>query len=115
MSYDIYLADTFQKCIKTLKKKFPHIKEDFSPLFKALQCDPSIGDPIPGWKKTIWKIRVGSTDLKRGKRGAFRVIYAWNTEKPNIYLLFAYFKGEKEDVTDKEIEVLLKKLDQELS
>src|SRR3972149_5179353 len=114
MSYEVYLTETFQKCVKKFKKKFPHIKEDLSALIKNLQSGPSIGNPIPGWDKKIWKIRVGSTDLKRGKSGGFRVIYFWNPGKPDVYLLFTYFKGEKEDVTPKEIEDLLKKLEQEL-
>jgi mRNA-degrading endonuclease RelE of RelBE toxin-antitoxin system len=115
MSYEVYLADTFQKCVKRLKKKFPHIKEDLSPIIKSLQNDPDSGDPIPGWEKKIWKIRVGSTDLKRGKSGGFRVIYLWGPGQPNVFLLFTYFKGEKEDVTHKEIEALLNKLDKELT
>jgi hypothetical protein len=48
MSYEIHLPQTFQKCIKQLKKKFPRIKDDLSPLFEDLQRDPQIGDPIPG-------------------------------------------------------------------
>ena len=74
MSYEIYLPQTFQKCIKLLKKKYPHIKEDLSPLFQNLQKDPQIGDAIPGWNRKIWKIRASSRDLKRGKSGAFRYL-----------------------------------------
>jgi len=110
MSYEIYLPKTLQRCIKSLKKKFPHIKDDLSPLFKNLQNNPQIGDPIPGWHRKRWKVRVSSRDLKRGKRGAFRVIYAWTTGQSVLYPLFIYFKGEKEDITNKEIETLLKKL-----
>ena len=114
MSYEIYLPQTFQRCIKSLKKKFPHLKDDLSPLFQNLQNNPEIGDPIPGWHRKIWKARVSSRDLKRGKSGGFRVIYAWTQGQPIVYPLFAYFKGEKEDITKAEIEVLLKKLILEL-
>jgi len=110
MSYEIYLPQTFQRCIKRLKKKFPRIKDDFSPLFESLQENPQIGDPIPGWNRKVWKIRISSRDLKRGKSGAFRVIYAWTSGERILYPLFVYFKGEKEDVTKAEIEALLKKL-----
>jgi len=115
MSYEIYLPQTFQRCIKSLKKKFHHIKDDLSPLFQNLQNDPQIGDPIPGWHRKIWKVRVSSRDLKRGKSGAYRVIYAWTAEQPTLYPLFIYFKGEKEDVTKEEIEDLLRKLFLELN
>ena len=110
MSYEIYLPQTFQRCIKHLKKKFPRIKDDFFVPFQNLQEDPQIGDPIPGWNRKVWKIRISSRDLKRGKSGSFRVIYAWTSGERILYPLFVYFKGEKEDITKGEIEALLKKL-----
>ena len=114
MSYEIYLPQTFQKCIRHLKKKFPRIKDDLLILFQDLQKDPQIGDAIPGWNRKVWKIRIPSRDLKRGKSGAFRVIYAWASGDRILYPLFVYFKGEKEDITKAEIEGLLKKLFLEL-
>jgi mRNA-degrading endonuclease RelE of RelBE toxin-antitoxin system len=114
MSYEIYLPQTFQRCIKHLKKKFPHLKDDLIYLFQNLKKDPGLGDPIPGWNRKIWKMRASSRDLKRGKSGAFRVIYAWTSGERVIYPLFVYFKGEKQDVTKAEIEVLLKRLLSEL-
>jgi len=114
MNYEIYLPQTFQRCIKHLKKKFPHIKDDLSTLFQSLQKDPQIGDPIPGWNRKVWKIRMSGRDLKRGKSGAFRVIYAWTSGERFLYPLFVYFKGEKEEITKAEIEVLFRKLFLEL-
>jgi mRNA-degrading endonuclease RelE of RelBE toxin-antitoxin system len=114
MNYEICLPQTFQRCIKHLKKKFPHIKADISKIFQRLQESPQIGDPIPGWNRKVWKIRVSSRDLKRGKSGAFRVIYAWTSDERILYPLFVYFKGEMEDVTKAEIEALLRKLFLEL-
>jgi len=99
---------------QTLKEEVPPIKDDFSPLFQNLQRDPQIGDPIPGWNRKVWKIRVSSRDLKRGKSGAFRGIYAWTSGERILYPLFIYFKGEKEDISKTEIEALLKKLFLEL-
>jgi len=110
MSYEIYLPQTFQRCIKSLKKKFLHIKDDLFPLFQNLQKNPQIGDSIPGWSHKIWKIRASSKDLKRGKSGAFRVIYAWTSGEQVVYPLFVYFKGERQDITKAEVEALLKKL-----
>jgi mRNA-degrading endonuclease RelE of RelBE toxin-antitoxin system len=114
MSYEIYLPQTLQRCIKSLKKKFPHIKDDLSPIFENLQNNPEARDPIPGWHRKIRKVRVSSRDLKRGKIGGFRVIYAWTPGQPIVYPLFTYFKGEKEDITKGEIENLLRKLFLEL-
>ena len=44
-----------------------------SPEFKKEE-DPFTGDPIPGWNKEIWKIRVASSDIKKGKRGGVIVV-----------------------------------------
>jgi len=110
MTYDVHLADTFQKSIKALKKKYPHVKDDLLSQVKALEEDPSAGDPIPGWNKEVWKVRVASSDVKKGKRGGYRLIYFWKAAEMKVYLLVAYFKGEKEQITKKEIETLLKKL-----
>ncbi len=114
MSYEAYLAETFQGCIKILKKKYRHIKDDLANIIQMLEEDPSIGDPIPGWNKEIWKIRVASSDIKKGKRGGFRVIYLWKAGAFKVYLLAVYFKGEKEEISKREVEELLKKLNQEL-
>ncbi|PJC74512.1 MAG: hypothetical protein CO012_05975, partial [Syntrophobacterales bacterium CG_4_8_14_3_um_filter_49_14] len=66
------------------------------------------------WNKEIWKVRVASSDVKKGKRGGYRLIYFWKAGEMKIYLLVAYFKGEKAEITKKEIETLLKKLNEEL-
>jgi mRNA-degrading endonuclease RelE of RelBE toxin-antitoxin system len=114
MTYDVHLADTFRKSIKALKKKYPHVKDDFLRQIKILEKEPSGGNPIPGWNKEVWKVRVASSDVKKGKRGGYRLIYFWKPGEMKVYLLMAYFKGEKAEITKKEIETLLKKLNEEL-
>ena len=114
MNYDVYLTETFQKSIKVLKKKYRHVKEDLVRKIRVLEKNSTIGDSIPGWNEEIWKLRVASSDVKKGKRGGFRLIYLWKGREMKIYLLSAYFKGEKTEITKKEIENLLKKLNQEL-
>lgn len=79
-----------------------------------MEENPSSGDAIPGWNKEVWKVRVASSDVKKGKSAGYRLIYFWKAGEMKIYLLMAYFKGEKSDVTRSEIETLLKKLNQEL-
>ena len=114
MSYEIYLTETFQKSIKVLKKKYRRVKDDMASTIEALEEDPTIGDPIPGWNKEIWKVRTASSDVKKGKRGGFRSIYLWKSGEITVYLLAAYFKGDKVNVSKKEIEKTLEKLSKEL-
>ena len=40
MTYDVHLTETFQKSVKTLKKKYPHVKDDLLDLIKKLEEDP---------------------------------------------------------------------------
>jgi hypothetical protein len=52
--------------------------------------------------------------MKKGKRGGFRSVYLWKSGENSVYLLAAYFKGHKANITKQEIEITLKKLTQEL-
>jgi mRNA-degrading endonuclease RelE of RelBE toxin-antitoxin system len=49
----------------------------------------------------VWKLRINSTDIRRGKRFGFRLIYY--LEGRTIYPLFIYAKANKSDVSDQEI------------
>ena len=113
MKYKVYLTETFQRNIKFLSKKYRNVKKDLVETIREIEKDPTIGDPIPGWKSEVWKVRAGSSDVRRGKRGGFRLIYLWKEEEA-VYMLAAYFKGEKQDISKKEIEEILKKLNQEI-
>ena len=115
MNYKVYLTETFRKSMKILKKKYRRAKDDIASTIQTIEEDPTIGDPIPGWNKEIWKARTASSDVKKGKRGGFRSIYLWKPGEITVYMLVTYFKGDKQDISKKEIEEILKKLNQELA
>lgn len=69
MNYKVYLTETFQKSVKILKKKYRKVKADIAGTIHVIEEDPTIGDPIPGWNKEIWKVRTASSDVKKGTRG----------------------------------------------
>lgn len=58
MTYDVYLTHTFKKCLKILKKKYGNIKTDIIGVIRELESDSTVGDPVPGWNREIWKVRV---------------------------------------------------------
>jgi len=115
MKYKVLLTDTFQKTVKILSKKYRNVKKDLKDTIQKIEKDPTIGDPIPGWKKEIWKVRSKSSDVRKGKRGGFRLIYLWKAEEKAVYMLAAYLKGEKQEISKKEIEEILKKLNQKIN
>jgi mRNA-degrading endonuclease RelE of RelBE toxin-antitoxin system len=55
-----------------------------------------------------WSLRGG------GKRGGIRVIYFWHEANDTVYLLYAYKKSAKEDLTAKQIRLLANLVREEL-
>jgi hypothetical protein len=65
--------------------------------------NPNRGEIIQGGGG-IRKLRYAAQG--RGKSGGIRVIYYWIKDNQQIYLLVAYPKSKKDDLTDKETTVL---------
>jgi hypothetical protein len=77
--------------------------DEYSKLQLALVRRPDWGNIIAssgGIRKLRW---AGSG---RGKRGGIRVIYYWQTADDQIWLLVAYPKNEKEDLSAAEVKQL---------
>jgi len=73
-------------------------------------ADPEAGDLIPrsrGLRKMRW--RVGG----RGKRGGIRVIY-YLVRREEVFMLYAYAKSEREDITHEQARLLRELVDQHL-
>jgi hypothetical protein len=58
--------------------------------------NPECGDLIPG-TGGVRKLRIAASG--RGKRGGGRIIYFWFDEDNPIYLLFAYPKNQRDDLS----------------
>lgn len=95
MSYKIIVTDKFSKKIKQLKKKYRKIKEDFETLIETLTKDPYSGTNLG---KNLYKLRLKSSDISKGKSGGFRVIYYLLTEDKKLYLLTIYSKSDIETI-----------------
>ena len=74
--------------------------EDYREFQNALISDPTRGELVPGGGG-IRKIRAGLPG--RGKRGGARVIYFWQDEKERIFLLLAYAKSAKDNLSRKQV------------
>ena len=73
-------------------------------------ADPEAGDLIPrsrGLRKVRW--RAGG----RGKRGGIRVIY-YLVRREEVFMLYAYAKSEREDITHEQARLLRELVDQHL-
>ena len=79
---------------------------------QELLFNPAAGDIIKGsggLRKLRWR------SAAKGKRGGIRVIYYWYVEDSEIFLLLAYGKTEKADLSTKEIKILRALVEENMS
>ena len=77
--------------------------EEYGELQQELIFNPAAGALIKhsgGLRKVRWRSATG------GKRGGLRVIYYCLVSEEEIYMLLAYGKAEKDDLSAKELKIL---------
>lgn len=107
--YKIKTSTSFDRSIKKLFKKYPKVKQDCLKLLEKLEQGIFDDDKIQGFSGNIFKVRIGSTDQKKGKSGGFRVIYYVVTKNKKVVLLTIYAKAQQETITNQEIKNILNK------
>lgn len=96
----IFVSLHFKSQLKRLKKKYPHVVEDLLEEldeFDVEKCT-SIG-------RSIYKLRIGSTDMNKGKSGGFRSYIYLYLKKDLLVPLCIYPKSETESITSNELQV----------
>jgi mRNA-degrading endonuclease RelE of RelBE toxin-antitoxin system len=107
MIFKIIPSPRFLKDAKRLSKKYKSIKKDIDGLSEQLQTNPHAGTDLG---RGLYKIRLKSSDMARGKRGGFRIIYYLLTQDKKIYLLTIFSKTEVENIDIKKIHEILEDL-----
>jgi hypothetical protein len=105
MSFNVYTTEFFDKELKSLSKKYPSIRNDYKVLTESLKEEPKQGQSLG---KDCYKIRMAITSKGKGKSGGSRVITCLKVLADSVFLLSIYDKGDKESISDKEIDELLK-------
>jgi|SRR6185503_2197749 len=105
MSYKVESIPVFEKQAKRLIKKYASLKSELLEMVQGLKENPAKGTAIG---KSCYKIRVPIASKGKGKSGGARVITNFVVTDRTVYLLSIYDKADKETLTDKEIEELLK-------
>jgi len=105
MSYKIELSANFKKEAKKLTKKYPSLKVELANLFTELEDNPTLGTPLGN---DIYKIRLAIASKNKGKSGGARVMSFVKVTDTTVLLFSIYNKGDKDTISDKEIEELLK-------
>lgn len=105
MGFSVKTIDVFEKQAKRLIKKYASLKTELLELVHDLKERPEQGTSIG---KNCFKIRIAIASKGKGKSGGARVIANIVVTETTVYLLTIYDKAEKENITDKELEELLK-------
>lgn len=104
MSYNIELTDNFKKEAKKLIKKYASLRTEIAILGKELAENPTFGTPLGN---DVYKIRLAIKSKGKGKSGGARVITYVKIIDETVFLISIFNKGEKDTISDKEIEELL--------
>ncbi len=86
--------------------------EEYHLLQLQLAIRPESGDVIKG-SGGIRKLRWAGSG--RGKRGGIRVIYFFYDHDDQIYMLYAYPKNERDDLSKDQLKLLKKLVEESLS
>lgn len=104
MSFKIIASDNFKKEAKRLTKKYRSLKTELEVLGQELSEEPTLGTPLGN---EVYKIRLAIASKGKGKSGGARVISYVQIDDEIVLLLSIYNKGEKDSISDKEIQKLL--------
>jgi len=105
MSYNVFTIPPFDKQLKRLAKKYPSLKNEFAELLESLEQEPKQGTNLGN---NCYKIRIAIASKGKGKRGGARVITNFVIAEETVFLISIYDKSEKENLTEKELDELLK-------
>ena len=105
----VFFSEYFKKQLHKLKKKFPSVKEDLLYALKSLNVENEISIG-----RSVYKIRIGSRDMKKGKSGGFRAYIYFYRKKDLLVPLCIYAKSDKESITDNELKFHFDKMIEEL-
>ncbi len=108
-SINVYFADEFKRNLRTLSKKYRHIRSDVQPIVEQLQAGELPGNRIPGINDIVFKVRVKNSDIKKGKSAGYRLIY-YVLMPTAIFLMSIYAKSEQVDISVEQILQIISQL-----
>ena len=108
MSYRVKTIPFFDRQAKRLTRKFVSFKKELAELFDSLEVDPTQGTALGN---DCYKIRVAIKSKGKGKSGGARAITHVIAIREHVYLLTVFDKSEKDNISDKELQELLKMIE----
>ena len=99
---DVRALKRFRRDLKELTKKHHQVREDVEAFVERLRRGETPGDQIRRVGYTVYKARIASSNIQRGKSGGYRLIYYVRTPS-RIFLVTIYAKVQRSDVNPEEI------------
>src|SRR3989338_2824076 len=96
--YEIFILPHFHRQLKRYSKKYFNLKHNL--IAALLQFDKRQSIPLGS---DVYKIRLKSSDLPRGKSNSFRLIILLVEVDKLLAPVTLYFKGDKINITKKEL------------
>lgn len=104
MSYSVETTPNFDREAKRLSRKYPSLRAELTTLIQQLESNPNSGVHLG---QQVFKIRIAIASKGKGKRGGGRVMTYVKVVAQTVYLFSIYSKGEKDDISDQEIQSLI--------
>ena len=97
----------FKRNIRQLAKKYRQLQADVQPVIAQLEAGQTPGTQIPKTGYTVFKVRIKNSDIQKGKRSGYHMIYYLKTPK-TVLLITIYSKAEQEDVSAEQIRRIIR-------
>lgn len=105
MNYQLIISPHFKQMGRRLQKKFVSFADDFELLINELKHNPQAGEALG---RDYYKVRMRIKAKNTGKSGGARVITCVKVVGEKVYLLTIYDKSERDSISDKERDELLR-------
>ncbi len=105
---DVEFTPEFKRNLRSLAKKYRHIRSDVQPVIDQIREGNFVGDQIPKTgEHSIFKVRVRNKDIRKGKSAGYRLIYYVETEI-KVILITIFSKTEQSDINPNQMRQILK-------
>lgn len=109
---EVRFTPEFKRNLRGLAKKYRHIRSDVQPTIEQIQTGNFVGDQVPRTGYTIFKVRVRNSDIRKGKRSGYRLIYYLKTPT-DVILVTIYSKLDQSDISPEQIRRILQGFEKE--
>ncbi len=96
----------FKRNVRQLSRKYRHFQSDVQPIISQLEAGLTPGDRIQRTGYTVFKVRVKNSDIQKGKRSGYRMIYSLKTPEL-VILITIYSKTDQGDISAEQIRRIL--------